>query len=255
MKFYIGLLIFISIILLCLLIWKKNHLKWEKNREIKKRGKLGEKIISKNLSHLKGKLLNNYMILDKYKKSHQIDHVLISKHGVFIVETKNYSGSIYGNEDDKYWTQVLGNGNIKNQLYNPLKQNKIHYYQIKNLIIDKNIPIFSCVVFVDCDLKNVNANNVFNIEGLINFINKQPKILTNLQVKKIYRLLKSKKAKEISERKHLSTIKKTQRDIKNKICPRCSGKLTIKNDKNGKFYRCSNYPKCKFTKQIDDFDK
>ncbi len=32
------------------------------------------------------------------------------------------------------------------------------------------------------------------------------------------------------------------------ICPKCGGKLVLKIGKFGKFYACSNYPKCKFTK-------
>ena len=35
--------------------------------------------------------------------------------------------------------------------------------------------------------------------------------------------------------------------MKNLICPRCNGELKLRNGRNGKFYGCSNYPKCKFT--------
>lgn len=53
-----------------------------------------------------------------------IDHVVISKYGVFVIETKNYRGWIIGNEKSEYWTQVIYKR--KERLYNPIKQNYGH---------------------------------------------------------------------------------------------------------------------------------
>lgn len=62
----------------------------------------------------------------------QIDHIVVSIHGIFVIETKNYKGWIYGNSNNEYWTQnIYGN---KYSLYNPLLQNKNH---IKSLLSTK----------------------------------------------------------------------------------------------------------------------
>ena len=52
----------------------------------------------------------------------------------------------------------------------------------------------------------------------------------------------------VSQEDHIKSINKTNDDIRNHICPRCGGNLVLRNGKNGAFYGCSNYPKCKFTK-------
>ena len=35
-------------------------------------------------------------------------------------------------------------------------------------------------------------------------------------------------------------------------CPKCGSNLKIKLGKYGKFYGCSNYPKCTFTQKFND---
>ena len=52
----------------------------------------------------------------------QIDHVFVSVFGVFVVETKNMSGWIFGSERDQDWTQVFPGGR-KFKFQNPLRQN------------------------------------------------------------------------------------------------------------------------------------
>jgi len=54
----------------------------------------------------------------------QIDHVIVSRFGVFVVETKNLRGWIFGNEGDAYWTQKLYRHSERFQ--NPLWQNYKH---------------------------------------------------------------------------------------------------------------------------------
>ena len=57
-------------------------------------------------------------------KTSQIDHVVINPRGVFVIETKNYSGRIYGSENQLEWTQVLSYGRVKHKLYNPPRVNQ-----------------------------------------------------------------------------------------------------------------------------------
>ena len=61
----------------------------------------------------------NDLIVSNNGNTTQIDHIVINPRGVFVIETKNYSGEIYGSENQREWTQVLAYGNVKNKLYNP----------------------------------------------------------------------------------------------------------------------------------------
>jgi ssDNA-binding Zn-finger/Zn-ribbon topoisomerase 1 len=66
------------------------------------------------------------------------------------------------------------------------------------------------------------------------------------------KLLDLRNKKQITKDKHIKNINEIQFKISNNICPRCGGKLIVRNGRNGNFYGCSNYPKCKFTKNIKD---
>jgi hypothetical protein len=73
------------------------------------KGAIGEKSVSFFLARLdpkKYKVLNN-LLIKVGSKTVQIDHVVVSNYGIFVIETKNYQGWIYGKEYDEYWTQVI----------------------------------------------------------------------------------------------------------------------------------------------------
>ncbi|MEM3484408.1 MAG: NERD domain-containing protein [Candidatus Methanomethyliaceae archaeon] len=54
----------------------------------------------------------------------EVDIVLISKYGIFVIEVKTFSGRIYGEPGDLYWTQVVGRK--RNIFLNPVLQNRKH---------------------------------------------------------------------------------------------------------------------------------
>ena len=120
-------------------------------------------------------IINDLIILNDGKSS-QIDHIVINTRGVFVIETKNYSGEIYGSENQYEWTQVLAYGNTKNKLYNPLKQNATHTYYVKKII--GNLPIKSLVVFVQNNTHHIDANNVIPLSELKNVLNSGNPVLT-----------------------------------------------------------------------------
>jgi Nuclease-related domain. len=88
----------------------------------------------------------------------QIDLVVATRAGIFVFEVKDYSGWIYGDGDQSYWTQVLAYGKSKYRLYNPIMQNATHVRELrKRLKLTKNVPFYSIVVFYgDCVLKNIS---------------------------------------------------------------------------------------------------
>lgn len=188
----------------------------------------------------------NDLILMNDGKTTQIDHIVINPRGVFVIETKNYSGEIYGNENQREWTQVLAYGNVKNKLYNPLKQNATHVYNVKKVV--GKLPVHSLVVFVQNNTHHIEADNVIPLSALRNYLQCGVNILSVKQMKTAYEALLSGKT-EITTQEHVRNIREQQRNLERGICPRCGGNLVLRIGKYGEFWGCSNYPKCKFIKK------
>jgi hypothetical protein len=218
------------------------------------KGKVGEAKVDSKLNPLifgkvEHKQINNLVLVDGLGKTHQIDHVEIRKNGIFCIETKNYKGWIFGSEKQDKWTQTLYTE--KHQFLNPLKQNKSHIYHISNVLGSK-YKINSVVVFVQNNADRIDIPNVINLNDLKRYLKdyNDGTIYSKEQIEEIYQSLINSGNKKILNREHVKNIKKTQKDLKEGICPRCGGKLVEKEGKYGKFYGCSNYPKCKFILKI-----
>ena len=218
----------------------------------KSKGKRGERKVARKL----GKnipdekyVINDLFIQTENGSTSQIDHILINRAGVWVIETKNYAGVIFGNSLQQYWTQVLAYGNVKNQFYNPVKQNASHAYHISKLLNDCSV-VYSYVVFTgNADISNIKADNVCNLKELSLILKRfDQKILSKEEVNSYYKKLNDLKNNKITEKEHIKNIIKTQNDIQSGICPRCGGTLVLRNGKYNLFYGCSNYTKCKFTK-------
>lgn len=188
----------------------------------------------------------NGIIVSNEGKTSQIDHVVINQCGVFVIETKNYSGEIYGSEKQREWTQVLSYGKVKNKIYNPLKQNASHVYNVRKIV--GNLPIRSLVVFVQNNTSHIHSANVIPLSALRNTLQCGDNVLSPAQMRTAYDALLASRT-EITIEQHVCNIKEQQRNIELGICPRCGGKLVLRNGKYGKFWGCSNYPKCKFIKK------
>jgi hypothetical protein len=179
----------------------------------------------------------------------QIDHMLVCKKGVIVIETKNFSGRIYGNDNEQNWLQVLNYGKVKNKFYNPVKQNGTHCFFIKKIINEDKVPIISVVVFLKSNTKYINSSSVVGAEGLSKHINKFPDILTGAEIEKISKILMQNDVrKEVTNREHIKNIKRMKQNIDNNICPRCGSELVLRKGKFTEFYGCSKYPYCKFIK-------
>ena len=97
----------------------------------------------------------------------QIDVAVATTAGIIVFEVKDYSGWIFGNEYQKYWTQLLAYGKEKHRFYNPVMQNAGHIQAIRqSLPQNPGIPIYSVIVFFgSSEFKNItcHANNTFII--------------------------------------------------------------------------------------------
>lgn len=149
----------------------------------KVKGFLGETSVRMLLSRLDAenyKVLNDILLRRKSGSTTQIDHIVVSRYGVFVIETKNYSGWIFGKEGDKYWTQTL-NKRTKNKFFNPILQNKGHINALKE-IVEYDIPFYSIVVFSSkATLKN-KINGVVYTPQLIRAIKKYDKMVASKEV-------------------------------------------------------------------------
>ena len=78
----------------------------------------------------------------------QIDIVVAVPQGLIVIEVKDYSGWIFGNEKQKYWTQILNYGKEKHRFYNPIMQNEGHIKTLREQSAQfSNLPIFNIIIF------------------------------------------------------------------------------------------------------------
>ena len=224
-------------------------------RLLPSKGKVGEKRVATILEKLPKddyKVIND-LLLSSNGYSTQIDHIVVSVYGIFVIETKFYKGWIYGGENSEYWTQnIYGN---KYQLRNPIQQNQRHIRALRFLLKEYgNIPYISIVAFSRQASLGVDAHTpVIYWDEIRRAINQfENKALTQSQVRNIYDYLLAHNVEDKNAKKeHIYNVRHNElkRDIavENGICPRCGGTLTLRQGKYGKFYGCSNYPKCKYT--------
>jgi hypothetical protein len=209
------------------------------------RGRCGEKKVRRIIGKtVEGKryVINDIIFMHDGKTS-QIDHIIINPRGVFVIETKNYSGKIYGSETQREWTQVLAYGNVKNKFYNPIKQNATHVYNVKKIV--GKLPVYSLVVFAQNNAMELGIDNVIDLSKLRSVLRYGEDILTTEEMEKAYERLLSAKA-DITTKEHVKNIRKQQSDLEKGVCPRCGGELVLRDGKYGEFWGCSNYPNCKF---------
>lgn len=117
--------------------------------------------------------LLNHLTIPTPDGTTQIDHVLISRFGIFVIETKDYSGWIFGDSKARYWTQVLFNE--KNRFQNPIRQNAGHVQTVRALLdFLPSESVSSAVVFVgSAEFKTDLPEGVYSIDGFLHFVAQQ----------------------------------------------------------------------------------
>jgi Nuclease-related domain/Topoisomerase DNA binding C4 zinc finger len=220
------------------------------------KGMIGESSIRHKLTKLDPKeyfVLHDLMIPKPDGKTSQIDHLVISRYGVFVIETKNYRGWIMGSEKAEYWTQVIYKR--KERLYNPIRQNYGHIKALEGVLGDETIPFISIIAFsirADLKLEEMSTDVVYSTQLVATILKYKTVLLTQEQTSHLHKSLLDKTIHTKEERKkHVSEIKDKLKETKTMIsagiCPRCNGELVERRGKNGAFIGCSNFPKCRFT--------
>lgn len=183
----------------------------------------------------------------------QIDHLLVSPYGIFIVETKNKSGWIFGAENQAKWTQTLYGK--KYSFQNPLRQT---YRQKKILAeflpVDESY-IHTVIYFIgDCKFKTQLPSNVIN-SRLGKYIKQfKDRILVPEEIDRIVgKLERHVSESSLTTRDHIRSLR--ERHSSTTVCPKCGSNLVERTARKGpnagsKFLGCENYPRCRFTRNV-----
>lgn len=173
-------------------------------------------------------LFNLYLPTKNKDKFSEIDVIMIHSSGIYIFESKNLKGWIFGNENNRFWTQVLcyrqgkQSTKQKNRFFNPILQNKIHIRNFKRYSKNRPILFYNYVIFSDkakfkdvtIENDDVNLLTIKELKEVIinkNYFNE--KNLTKEQVCKIFNILYplTIKSKEFRE-KHVNKIRKNKKE-------------------------------------------
>ena len=216
--------------------------------------------------------------------STQIDHVIVSRFGLFVIETKNMKGWIFGNPTQKSWTQQIYRR--KHSFQNPLHQNHLHMMTLKSLLGLSDNQLHSVIFFIgDCTFKTPMPDNVMN-RGLIRYVKgittpvlaesevahvvdtiQQGRLAANWQTHRQHvTQLKTRHADPSAN--HVSTREPVRQSVANPpsqsvsppdnpppICPRCGSTMVLRTagrgDNKGKpFWGCHEFPTCRGTRAL-----
>lgn len=251
-------------------------------------GETGERYTKEVLQPLKGykQFLSNCYVRKSDGTLTEVDLILLHESGIYVIESKNYSGWIFGGENQRFWTQSLASSGEKtktNSFFNPIWQNKGHLNSLKkHLDLSGDVPCYSVVVFSDrCELKRIPPANgeyfVVQRKDLLQTVQKNAETagrrLTREEIDTLYRrLYPLTQMSEEQKALHAETVRQKQKKTaaskpapipaapkavepppkqEERICPRCGGKLVPRTAQKGDhvgepFLGCSNYPKCRY---------
>ena len=237
-------------------------------------GKRGETLTARelklvNLFGRKGRILRNLYVPKENGETTEIDLVYITQKGVFVLESKNYSGWIFGNETEMYWTASLANGQ-KNRFYNPIKQNRSHIKWLQT-VVGEAVPLFSVIVFSErCELKKLTVEStdvkVVKRDRLYATVraiwDSHGDALSDAELEELYnKLTEYTKADAAVKAAHVAAIKQNtaglRKEAETEFCPRCGKTLVIRTAGKGpnagkRFWGCSGFPHCRYTRWIEE---
>ena len=230
-------------------------------------GGFGEWLAKMYSKTLPGTLVMHDVLIDGADGyTSQIDLVLIGNKGVYVVEVKSFADAkIYGDAKSLKWYYY--NHGKKHEIYSPLKQNKKHVQYLKTFLKDfGEVPVFSVIAMICDDFKiggendenTVLCNSLPAMErGLYKIADNKPNVLDDTKKQAIFEYINNNQHIGRDARKehkqnviaYKESVEKMQRQ---KVCPYCNAELILRNGKNGKFYGCKNFPKCRYTMNCSD---
>ena len=200
----------------------------------------------------------------------QIDHIVVSPYGVFVIETKNITGYIYGSETSNQWLRRW-KGHAPGGIYktnelsfdNPIQQNAAHIDALsERLGRGMQIPYYSIIAFSpDATLKvNTKQQNVIYWSEIRNYIYRySTPIMSVDEARNVFENIRALNIADPEVRsKHAESANARKRNFETKAkiatsngkCPRCGGNLVLRQGMYGAFYGCSNYPNCRYIQKL-----
>jgi len=183
----------------------------------------------------------------------QIDHIIVSRYGIIVVETKNYKGWIFGGEHDAQWTQQ--NFRRKDRFQNPLRQNYKHLKTLSELTGIPENYFKSLIVFMgDCTFKTPMPPNVIYPRSLASFIKRHTRyIIRDEQVNEIVSTIQEWAATVTRPQRagHIAHVRGNQNSGKvhstRPRCPLCRSTMVLRKGriKGRPFWGCGTYPACR----------
>ncbi|HIF9120576.1 TPA: NERD domain-containing protein [Photobacterium damselae] len=189
----------------------------------------------------------------------QVDHIVVSKYGIFVVETKNMKGWIFGSARQKLWTQKIYRHSSKFQ--NPLHQNYKHIKALETLLGCSADYLHSVIVFIgDSTFKTEKPPNVTYARGSIRYIQQFNNVVfSDKDYARLTDSINQIKLKRgvITDLKHRNHVKEiVASKVSSNQCPRCGSEMVLRETKRGEnigkqFWGCSTFPKCRAVKQLN----
>lgn len=229
------------------------------------KGKSGEGIVKlaafMRLDPRAYKVLHDVTLLTS-RGTTQIDHVIVSVHGIFVVETKNYSGWIFGTEKQAKWTQM--HYKKKRQFQNPLRQNYGHICALSEMLglpkeIFRNVVCF----MGEAKFKTERPEGVCIQGSYITYIKSfHERVLSPEQVDSICQTIKSGMLERsiATNRRHVRNVQMNRHstpETNEKTCPKCGAAMVLRKARKGanagkQFWGCSTFPSCRGTAPFVD---
>lgn len=203
--------------------------------------------------------LNNVILPLSHGGTTQIDHIIVSIYGIFVIETKNYKGIIDGKTTDALWTQTFTH--TQYQFQNPLRQNELHIKALAKLL-NLDVRYFHSIIYF---IGQATLNNQAHLppyvltKGLIRYIkSKNQRMFTPEQVQLMLENIQHRKFKnaikahlqhhQYVKQKHQQTTITPPLQAPN--CPKCGTEMVQRTATQGNyqgqvFWGCRHYPKCK----------
>jgi restriction system protein len=187
----------------------------------------------------------------------QIDHIFVSRFGIFVVETKNMSGWIFGGESQAQWTQTIFRRSFKFQ--NPLRQNYKHVKAVQAMAHVPSSAIHSVVVFIGrSTFKSAMPRNVTRRRDCFTYITSfRDALLSDSQVQRTVTALQAARLHPTrrTRREHVQALKIRADPFAQRKCPRCGSSMVVRTAKRGsnagnQIWGCSAYPACRVIQNI-----
>lgn len=183
--------------------------------EIQRFGAEGENYVADHLlglvKHFNGVLFNDFCFEDDDGFSSEIDHIVVTRGGIFVIETKTNKGTIQGNKDDDYWLCIKEIYQEDKTFKNPIKQNIGHINHLRKVFGNNCPKMESIVIFPIADLSSLECNGVYSLKGAIEYLKHrslEAKYSEDFVKKASDKLMDIKNQYGISKEQHIRNINK-----------------------------------------------